>query len=64
MPIASSVYWNAVHGKTPQDVEQDLEGLQTVRVLAKNLVWLTRCIKEAKIAPPDSEIPVKTNFIR
>ena len=64
MPVASSVYWNAVHGKTPEEVEQDKEGLQTVRVLAKNLVWLTKCIKEAKIAPPDSESPQKTNFIR
>ena len=64
MPIATSTYWNAVHGREMADVEQDKEGLQTVRVLAKNLSWLVKCIKMAKLAPPETEIPERTNFIR
>jgi len=64
MPIATSTYWNAVHGRVPEDVEQDKEGLQTVRILAKNLAWLVKCIKTAKLVPPETEIPEKTHFIR
>lgn len=64
MPIVSSVYWNAVHGRGKEDVELDLEGLQTVRVLAKNLVWLTKSIKIANLDKPEIETPTKTNFIR
>ena len=38
MPIASSQYWNMVHGNSPEEVQQDLEGLQTMRTLGKNMV--------------------------
>lgn len=67
MPVAPSQYWNGVHGSTPDDVLKDEEGLQTMRTLARNLIWLTRCIeagRQAGILPPDREPIVRTNFIR
>ncbi|BBB92565.1 MAG TPA: flavodoxin family protein [Methylomusa anaerophila] len=47
MPVISSRYWK-VHGTTPEDVKKDLEGLQTMRVLARNMAWFLKC-KEAGI---------------
>lgn len=67
MPVVSSQYWNQVHGSTPEDVKQDLEGLQTMRALANNMAWLLKCIeagKNAGIDRPEKEAPVRTNFIR
>ena len=67
MPIVSSQYWNMVHGNRPEEVLQDEEGIQTVRVLAKNMAWLLKCIeagKKAGINPPEKETPLRTNFIR
>ena len=67
MPIVSSQYWNMVHGANAQDVEQDLEGLQTMRALGRNMVWLLSCIeagKDAGINPPAVEPFQRTNFIR
>ena len=48
MPVASSTYWNQVHGFTAEDVKKDLEGLQTMRNLARNMVFLIRAIQDAK----------------
>lgn len=67
MPIVSSQYWNMVHGANAQDVEQDLEGLQTMRALGRNMAWLLHCIERAK--PQASSIRQlepfqRTNFIR
>ena len=45
MPVASSSYWTMVHGNTPQEVEEDKEGLMTLRNAARNLVWLMECIQ-------------------
>lgn len=67
MPIVTSQYWNQVHGNTPEEVKQDLEGLQTVRTLALNMAWLLKCIdagKTAGIEAPKYEEKLKTNFIR
>lgn len=67
MVQASSQYWNMVHGNTPEEVEQDLEGLQTMRTLAQNVAWLLKCIeagKEKGIEKPKYEAFTKTNFIR
>jgi len=66
MPIVSSQYWNSTHGFTPEDVRQDLEGLQTMRTLGKNMAWLLKCIDASKdIVPyPEKEKPIGTNFIR
>jgi multimeric flavodoxin WrbA len=67
MPIVSSQYWTMVHGNTPDEVKKDLEGLQTVRTLAKNMAWLLNCIESGKKAgfpAPQQEEKVRTNFIR
>lgn len=67
MPVVSSQYWNMVHGNTPDEVKQDLEGLQIMRTLGKNMAWLLKSIqagKEAGIVLPEQETRVKTNFIR
>lgn len=67
MPIASSQYWNQVHGNTPEEVKRDEEGMQTMRTLAKNMSWLIKCIalgKENGIEIPPQETKIKTNFIR
>lgn len=67
MPIVSSQYWNMVHGSSPVDVEQDLEGLQTMRTLGKNMAWMLKCIeagKNAGIDIPETEEKIKTSFIR
>ncbi len=67
MPVVSSSYWNMVHGNTPDQVEQDLEGLQTMRNAARNLVWLMKCIELGKVnnvEPPKNESGVRTSFIR
>lgn len=67
MPIVSSQYWNMVHGNSPEEVRQDLEGMQTMRTLGRNMAWLLKCIqagKEAGIQLPEKEPKVHTNFIR
>ena len=67
MPLVSSKYWNMVHGNRPEQVAQDLEGMQIMRELGRNMAWLLKCIeagKEKGIAPPEREAPVATNFIR
>ncbi|XOQ26636.1 MAG: FMN-red domain-containing protein [Mitsuokella multacida] len=50
MAVVGSQYWNQVHGFTPDDVRQDLEGLQTMRTLARNMAWLAKCIEAGKKA--------------
>ncbi len=64
MPVVSSQYWNAVHGTTPEEVKQDLEGLQIMRTLARNMAWLIKCIELSGVKPPEPEAPERTNFIR
>ena len=67
MPAVSSTYWNMVHGRTPDEVLQDKEGMQTMKNLGRNMAWLLKCIeagKEKNITAPDAEISEWTNFIR
>ncbi len=67
MPVVSSQYWNMVHGNTPDEILQDLEGLQVMRTLGKNMAWLLQCIKagqHAGIDLPKREARIGTNFIR
>lgn len=65
MPVVSSRYWNVVHGNTPDEVRQDTEGMQTMRVLGNNMAWLLKCIDAAKSVPrPEQEKAIYTNFIR
>lgn len=67
MPIVSASYWNEVHGNTPEEVEQDAEGLRTMRVIGRNMAYLLKA-KEAAAAA-GVEVPGRlagpsTNFIR
>ena len=48
MPVASSTYWNQVHGFSAEDVKKDLEGLQTMRNLARNMSFMIKAIADAK----------------
>ena len=67
MVVPTSQYWNQVHGNTPEEVRQDREGLQTMRMLARNMAWLLRCIELGRIAGLSAPLPEprdRTNFIR
>lgn len=64
MPVVSSQYWNSVHGYTPEDVKQDLEGLQVMRALGKNMAWLIKSIEKADLEVPVREKKIMTNYIR
>jgi multimeric flavodoxin WrbA len=66
MPVVASQYWNAVHGNTPDEVRQDLEGMQIMRTLGRNMAWLLKCIEAAKgtVPLPEAETRAITNFIR
>ena len=67
MPVVASRYWNMVHGSRPEDVLKDGEGLQTLRVLARNMAWLLKLIElgdQNGIARPVQEPRIRTNFIR
>lgn len=64
MPIASSTYWNMTHGFTPDDVQKDKEGLQTMRNLARNMSFMVKAIADAKekYGLPEVESAVYTSF--
>lgn len=66
MPVASSQYWNSIHGGIPGEAEQDAEGLQTMRTLAKNMTFLMKSIQlgKEKFGLPEKEDHLWTNFIR
>ena len=67
MPIISGRYWNMVHGSCADDVRQDLEGMQNMRILARNMAYYLKCIeagKKAGVELPKKEEVVFTNFIR
>ena len=67
MPLISSSYWCMTHGASSDDVESDLEGLQTVRNMARNMYYFCSLIelgKQNHIAPPENEYSNRTNFIR
>ena len=66
MPVASSQYWNSIHGGAPGEALEDAEGLQTMRTLAKNMSFLIKSIALGKEAYglPEKEDHLWTNFIR
>lgn len=66
MPVASSQYWNQVHGLVPGDAVKDEEGMQTMRTLARNMAFLIKSIAlgKEKYGLPKKEEPVSTHFIR
>lgn len=66
MPVASSQYWNSVHGREPGEAVRDEEGMQIMRVLARNMTFLMKSIALGKerYGLPEKEAPVRTHFIR
>ena len=67
MPVAGSTYWNMVHGLYGEEAPQDEEGRQTMRNLARNMVWMMRCFalgKKEGVPYPATETEACTNFIR
>ena len=66
MPIASGQYWNGVHGSSYEEAEEDIEGLQQMRTLARNMTFLMKSIKLGKeeYGLPEREKGKFTNFIR
>ncbi|MCI8309691.1 MAG: flavodoxin family protein [Clostridia bacterium] len=66
MPIISSRYWNMVHGTSPEEVRQDKEGMQIMRILARNMSYYLKCIEAGKklgVNLPKNEDIEYTNFI-
>ncbi len=65
MPVVSSQYWNSVHGREIGEANKDLEGLQTMRTLAKNMAFLIKSIKlgKEKFGLPEKEEQILTHFI-
>ncbi len=68
MPVISSRYWNMVHGNTPEEVAQDEEGLQIMRVLGRNMAWFLKLKEAGEKAgvplPRQEDRRIATNFIR
>ena len=66
MPVVPSQYWNATHGRTPEEVRQDLEGMQVMRTLGKNMAWMLRAFAKEGVEEikAQQEPPTMTNFIR
>ena len=67
MPIVTSFYWNEVHGSSPEQVKEDLEGMQCMRQLGRNMAWMLKTIeagRAAGIPEPAREKRAMTNFIR
>ena len=66
MPVASSQYWNSVHGGAPGEAVRDEEGMQTMRTLARNMAFLMKAIAlgKEKYGLPEREKGIATNFIR
>ena len=62
IPVVSSQYWNSVHGMRPGEATEDAEGLQTMRMLGRNMAWLLKGVKREE--RPEPELRVMTNFIR
>lgn len=67
MPVVSSCYWNMVHGNKPEEVWQDKEGVQIMRILGHEMSWLLKSIEAGRLAGlsrPEPEEKIRTNFIR
>ncbi len=66
MPVAPSQYWNSVHGRFPGEAEKDEEGMQTMRTLARNMIFMMKSfeIGKEKFGLPEKEAPKRTSFIK
>jgi multimeric flavodoxin WrbA len=64
--IPTGNYWNVIHGAAPAEALQDSEGLQTLRILGRNMAWLLKMKQQSSsaIAEPEGEAKIRTNFIR
>ena len=63
MPVVSSQYWNSVHGAAAGEAVEDLEGLQTMRTLGRNMAWMLRGLQQEAL-PVNEEPKLKTSFVR
>jgi len=66
MPVVSSKYWNSVHGNNAEETKQDLEGMQVMRLLGRNMAFMIKSIALGKeqFGLPEKEDPIFTNFVR
>lgn len=64
MYVVGSSYWNQIHGNNKEEAKQDLEGLQTMRNIGKNMAYLLKCINNSDVPKPVYEKKISTNFIR
>ena len=66
MPVVSSKYWNSVHGNNAEETKQDLEGMQVMRLLGRNMAFMIKSIALGKeqFGLPEKEAPIFTNFVR
>jgi hypothetical protein len=64
MPVITSQYWNSTHGTVPEETRKDLEGMQTMRVLARNMAHFLKSRAAADLPFPEMEGRLSTNFIR
>lgn len=66
MPVAPSQYWNSVHGRFPGEAQKDEEGMQTMRTLARNMIFMMKSfeIGKEKFGLPEKEAPKRTSFIK
>ena len=64
MYVVGSSYWNQIHGNNKEEAKQDLEGLQTMRNIGKNMAYILKCMEKANLPKPEYEKTIRTNFIR
>ena len=64
MILATTNYWNIIHGRIPGEVTQNAEGVQIMRVLGKNMAWILKMKEASTIEPPQKEKKEVTNFVR
>ncbi len=64
MVLATSNYWNVIHGTMPGDAEKDAEGQQIMQVLGKNMAWLLKSLEASKVPKPEKAKKIMTNFVR
>ncbi|MCL1796192.1 MAG: flavodoxin family protein [Clostridia bacterium] len=64
MPLVPSLYWNMVHGNTPDEVRRDEEGMQIMRTLGRNMAWMIQCFANGDKPPKPEKERMRTNFMR
>lgn len=62
--IATSGYWNSIYGTSKEELEQDLEGMQNLENLVKNMSYILKCMNKANVEEQSYDKPIKTNFIK